>query len=344
MDVVRGVGIESGGDSFSACGGLGVSRRERGLGVAGVGGCSRRGGKGGLRRAHKKAVGELALGIDTSLPAKAVGGTESATVYAQSSQQGGYAAFASPGASQTLHSGRLPHTHPHFGTSEVTPWILLGARDDMHDVDQLRRLGVTHVMSIRGEHETSSHCPPAPLRQQFICYQVVVNDTCDANIEAYFERAFAFIDKALDAKGKVLVQCQKGISRSATLVIAYLMQYHKWPFEKAFDFVKERRSIINPNLGFVLTLEKFGRLNNYGGVAGSIESTIVCGGPPPGEATPTAAQQQQPASTATPVSTPPEQAASDCPTPTDSRQSAERPPFPEVEANRESPPDKPSET
>lgn len=42
-----------------------------------------------------------------------------------------------------------------------------------------------------------------------------------------------------------------GISRSATIVIAYLMFAEKLHINKAFNFVKERRSMIDPNEGFI---------------------------------------------------------------------------------------------
>jgi protein-tyrosine phosphatase len=48
-----------------------------------------------------------------------------------------------------------------------------------------------------------------------------------------------------------------GISRSASLVIAYLMRRYKYGYEKAYNKVKDRRKIINPNPGFVMQLKKY---------------------------------------------------------------------------------------
>jgi hypothetical protein len=47
-----------------------------------------------------------------------------------------------------------------------------------------------------------------------------------------------------------------GISRSATIVIAYLMKRRQMTLRQAFLFVKERRSIISPNEGFMAQLSK----------------------------------------------------------------------------------------
>jgi len=48
-----------------------------------------------------------------------------------------------------------------------------------------------------------------------------------------------------------------GVSRSATLVIAYLMRKYKCGYEKAYNKVKDRRKIINPNAGFVMQLKQY---------------------------------------------------------------------------------------
>ena len=61
-------------------------------------------------------------------------------------------------------------------------------------------------------------------------------------------------------KNKVLVHCQVGMSRSATIVIGYLMR--KFPdmtLNKAFRFVKSKRPIVNPNEGFIKQLKSFER-------------------------------------------------------------------------------------
>ena len=53
---------------------------------------------------------------------------------------------------------------------------------------------------------------------------------------------------------KILVHCYAGKSRSATIVIAFLMWYRQWSFSDAFKYVQECRSVIEPNLGFCAQL------------------------------------------------------------------------------------------
>ena len=51
--------------------------------------------------------------------------------------------------------------------------------------------------------------------------------------------------------GKILVHCEAGISRSPTICMAYLMKTKKLRLEEAFDYIKQRRSLISPNFGFM---------------------------------------------------------------------------------------------
>ena len=54
---------------------------------------------------------------------------------------------------------------------------------------------------------------------------------------------------------KVLVHCKMGVSRSASVVIAYAMKAHNWNMQKAHKFVKNKRTCIKPNTGFMRQLE-----------------------------------------------------------------------------------------
>lgn len=55
----------------------------------------------------------------------------------------------------------------------------------------------------------------------------------------------------------VLVHCKMGVSRSASTVIAYAMKQHHWSLDTALAYVRERRSIVKPNEGFLKQLQTY---------------------------------------------------------------------------------------
>ena len=70
----------------------------------------------------------------------------------------------------------------------------------------------------------------------------------------------------MDGEEKVLVHCMAGASRSATIVIAYLMWKKKMKYKEASQYVKDRRFIVYPNFGFRKQLQIFEKLlidNDY---------------------------------------------------------------------------------
>ena len=89
-----------------------------------------------------------------------------------------------------------------------------------------------------------------------------VEDCATQNIIQYFGECINFIKE----NDKILVHCMAGASRSATIVIAYIMWEQKMSSQDALDFVSKKRSIICPNEGFIDQLKIFEKLlkdNNY---------------------------------------------------------------------------------
>ena len=56
--------------------------------------------------------------------------------------------------------------------------------------------------------------------------------------------------------GKVFVHCVAGVSRSSTIVIAYLMN-KGMTYKEAFEWVKKKHSIAFPNYGFQRQLQNY---------------------------------------------------------------------------------------
>ena len=84
-----------------------------------------------------------------------------------------------------------------------------------------------------------------------------IRDNVSENIECLFFKCINYINEAKEKQGRVLIHCYKGVSRSVSILISYLIYLYKWTYDEAFDFVQSKRSIANPNIGFYLQLKTF---------------------------------------------------------------------------------------
>ncbi|XP_028037862.1 dual specificity protein phosphatase 1B-like [Bombyx mandarina] len=139
--------------------------------------------------------------------------------------------------------------------SQIIPGLYLSNARAAADKNVLRSLNITHVLTIAANRLPKSTFYDTDINTLFIR----AYDTPQTNLLPYFPMANSFIDEGLQA-GNVLVHCHFGVSRSATLVIAYIMEKYKLTFEQAYVYVRQRRRFINPNPGFVKQLREYHRL------------------------------------------------------------------------------------
>lgn len=82
-----------------------------------------------------------------------------------------------------------------------------------------------------------------------------VKDSPKEEISRHFESVCRFIKNGLSRGEGVLVHCAFGVSRSATLVIAFLMRELRIAYFDAFSYVRRKRPVIRPNAGFQKQLQ-----------------------------------------------------------------------------------------
>lgn len=143
-----------------------------------------------------------------------------------------------------------PPSLPQGGPVEILPYLFLGSCSHSSDLQGLQACGITAVLNV------SASCPnhfEGLLRYK----SIPVEDNQMVEISAWFQEAIGFIDSVKNSGGRVLVHCQAGISRSATICLAYLIQSHRVRLDEAFDFVKQRRGVISPNFSFMGQLLQF---------------------------------------------------------------------------------------
>jgi protein-tyrosine phosphatase len=86
-------------------------------------------------------------------------------------------------------------------------------------------------------------------------HRFVIDDDKEERISEHFFTVHKIISEAVSQNKNVIVHCMAGMSRSPTLVIAYLMVENRWCYEEAVNYVRRRRPIIEPNIGFVKQLK-----------------------------------------------------------------------------------------
>lgn len=87
-----------------------------------------------------------------------------------------------------------------------------------------------------------------------------VLDIPEANIIQHFNETFDYIDQAHKSGGCVLVHCQAGVSRSATVLAAYLMKAHSIEPSEAIARIRAQRPCVSPNSGFLHQLDLYHKL------------------------------------------------------------------------------------
>ena len=75
-------------------------------------------------------------------------------------------------------------------------------------------------------------------------------------ISHYFDRVHEYLNSDEEEK-RILFHCRMGVSRSATLLIAFLMKQHDMVLREAFDAVKNRRPKAQPSDIFTDALIKY---------------------------------------------------------------------------------------
>ena len=92
---------------------------------------------------------------------------------------------------------------------------------------------------------------------------IQAKDAKTYNIRTDFDQAFYFIDQALKSQGKIVINCARGISRSATIVIGYLMFRFDMSLNEAYQHTTRLRPHVRPNSNFRRQLELFEQELNY---------------------------------------------------------------------------------
>ncbi len=135
----------------------------------------------------------------------------------------------------------------------ITSQLYLGARPRPEEVDALKAAGITDVVSCLPVSEREAM---AFLQEDFRARFIPVHDGIHEDITAALPVFFEALSR-VGADGRLLVHCEVGVSRSATLAVAHVMRSTGSRFYEAFCSVRRRRPQVLPNIGFASQLQRF---------------------------------------------------------------------------------------
>ena len=141
--------------------------------------------------------------------------------------------------------------------NKINDKIYLGGIDGAREIKYLKQEGITHILSLAGKIFSINY-----EKGTFITKIIEIMDFTNENIFKYFKECIKFIENSK----KIYIHCMAGVSRSASIVIAYLMYKEHKKYFQIYSEVKKKRNIIKPNFGFVFQLKYFENLlieNNY---------------------------------------------------------------------------------
>ncbi|XP_063721151.1 dual specificity protein phosphatase 18-like [Symsagittifera roscoffensis] len=129
------------------------------------------------------------------------------------------------------------------GLCKIAPSLFISSYEGANDSNLIRHYGITCVVNATPDL-------PNPGTRGVEYLRVPVDDIPTAQLMPHFEYVTQKINQVKLNGGKTLVHCVAGVSRSATLCIAYLMRYEGLSLLSAHQMVKTARPIVRPNNGF----------------------------------------------------------------------------------------------
>jgi serine/threonine/tyrosine-interacting-like protein 1 len=149
-----------------------------------------------------------------------------------------------------------------YPNSVIENFLYIGSGVQAKNWKIIRDLNITHIINCSIEHECVF---------QDVCkyLHVKVEDNLNENIYDELDGAHLFIEKALDTydidivngqyvkEPKILIHCNLGISRSSSILIAYIIKKYKFCLKSTINYVRDKRIQVAPNCNFLRQLKLY---------------------------------------------------------------------------------------
>lgn len=159
-------------------------------------------------------------------------------------------------AEQDLNKASMVYSAKGIGS------IFIGKKANAYDADHLKECGITRVLNCAKEIDI----PDFYKKKRIGWHKLECEDKSSFPIDEFFDDGVEYIRKCVeDEKLKVLVHCQEGRSRSTSMVVAYLIRYQNLHVDSALATISARRSLVQPNSGFLEKLKDYEKVWFKGG-------------------------------------------------------------------------------
>jgi protein-tyrosine phosphatase len=127
-------------------------------------------------------------------------------------------------------------------------WLHQGNWEQANDSVLLNRLSITYIVN------ATDRTLFDPSRQVL---QIASKDGVNADLSQSFDTTNSFLDKCHEENCRAFVHCNRGVSRSSTIVLAYLMYCKKWSLSQAYEYLLTKRPHASPNAVLLLQLVRY---------------------------------------------------------------------------------------
>ncbi|XP_060110282.1 dual specificity protein phosphatase 22-A-like [Heteronotia binoei] len=135
------------------------------------------------------------------------------------------------------------------GMSKIVEGLYLGNIRDSEDRESLGKHRITHILSVHNSAKAQLE------DMTYLC--ISASDSSSQNLLQHFKESIRFVHECRLHGGRCLIHCLAGVSRSTTLVIAYLMTVTDFGWEECLAAIKTVRSYASPNFGFQQQLQEY---------------------------------------------------------------------------------------
>ena len=136
-------------------------------------------------------------------------------------------------------------------------WVLkdrlaLGDAESASDIATLRKNRIQAIITARNTLSRDDYG-----KHKIDILHLPLSDHHNSNIGKYFVPMWDFVERHMKQGHRVLIHCKAGISRSVTLVLAYLMRKCHLRLPQALEMIRNVRQCANPNPGFLQQLQVY---------------------------------------------------------------------------------------